>query len=142
MTKSKLGPVVKEAREGARMSQRELAAAIGVKASHIAYIENGRRKPSISLLTRLRETLGLDGKEILILAHPEAKQLLDSARPSTKKGDGAWPRFLSNQALLKHHAITKGELRILKQVATLEQVARPGDFIFILNAIRQAAAHR
>ncbi len=88
MAKRTLGSVVKEARDGARMTQRELAAAIGVKASHIAYIENGRRKPSISLLTRLRETLGLDGKEILILAHPEAKQLLDSARPSTKKGTG------------------------------------------------------
>ena len=142
MIKTTLGSVVKEARDGARMSQRELAAAIGVKASHVAYLENGRRKPSISLLTRLCETLGLDGKAILMLAHPETKQLLNSARPSTKKGDGAWPRFVSNPALLKHHAITKGELRILKQVATLEQVARPEDFIFILNAIRQAAAYR
>jgi transcriptional regulator with XRE-family HTH domain len=72
MTKRTLGAVVKEARDEARMTQRDLAAAIGVKASHIAYIENGHRKPSISLLTQLRETLGLDGKEILMLAHPEA----------------------------------------------------------------------
>jgi transcriptional regulator with XRE-family HTH domain len=47
MAKRTLGAVVKEARDGARMTQRELAAAIGVKASHIAYIENGRRRPSI-----------------------------------------------------------------------------------------------
>ena len=53
---------------------------------------------------------------------------------------GAWPRFVSNQALLRRHAISKGELKILKQVAMLEQVAHPGHFIFILNAIRQAAA--
>jgi transcriptional regulator with XRE-family HTH domain len=140
MTKRTLGSVVKEARDEARMTQRDLAAAIGVKASHIAYIENGHRRPSISLLTRLRETLGLDGKELLLLAHPETRQLIDTARPSTKKGDGAWPRFLSSKSLLKRHAIAKGELKILKQVATFEQVARPGDFIFILNAIRQAAA--
>jgi len=44
MAKRTLGSVVKEARDEARMSQRELAAAIGVKASHIAYIENGHRK--------------------------------------------------------------------------------------------------
>jgi transcriptional regulator with XRE-family HTH domain len=36
MTKRTLGSVVKEARYGARMTQRDLAAAIGVKASHIA----------------------------------------------------------------------------------------------------------
>jgi transcriptional regulator with XRE-family HTH domain len=140
MTKRTLGSVVKEARDGARMTQRDLAAAIGVKASHIAYIENGHRRPSISLINRLSETLGLDAKELLVLAHPEAKQIVDSARPATKKGDAAWPRFISNQALLRRHAVTQGELKILKQVSMLEQVAHPGHFIFILNAIRQAAA--
>jgi transcriptional regulator with XRE-family HTH domain len=139
MIKRTLGSVVKEARDGARMTQRELAAAIGVKASHIAYIENGLRKPSISLINRLSETLGLDAKELLVLAHPEAKQIVDGGRPSAKTSDGAWPRFVSNQALLRRHSITKSELKILKQVAMLEQVAHPGHFIFILNAIRQAA---
>jgi transcriptional regulator with XRE-family HTH domain len=122
------------------MTQRELATAVGVKASHIAYIENGHRKPSISLINRLGETLGLDTKELLVLARPEAKQIIDSARPSAKGGDGAWPQFVSNQALLGRHAITRGELKILKQVAVLEHVAHPGHFVFIRNAIRQAAA--
>jgi transcriptional regulator with XRE-family HTH domain len=140
MPKRTLGSVVKEARDEARMTQRDLAAAIGVKASHVAYIENARRRPSIALINRLSETLGLDAKELLVLAHPEAKQILEGARPSAKKSDGAWPRFVSNQALLKRHAITKGELKILKQVAMLQTVAHPGHFIFILNAIRQAAA--
>jgi len=123
------------------MTQRELAAAIGVKASHIAYIEAGRRRPSISLINRLGKTLGLDAKDLLVLAHPEAKEIIDSARPAGKKGNDAWQQFVSNQALLRRHDITKGELKILRQVATLKQVGRPGDFIFILNAIRQAAAH-
>jgi transcriptional regulator with XRE-family HTH domain len=141
MTKRTLGSVVKEARDGARMSQRELAAAVGIKASHVAYLENGRRKPSLALINRLSRTLGLAGRELFILAHPEAKQIVDGARPSAKnKSDGAWQRFASNQAVLRRHAITKGELKILKQVAMLETVAHPGHFIFILNAIRQAAA--
>lgn len=140
MLKKTLGPIVKAARDDARMTQRDLAAAVGIKASHIAYIENGRRRPSIALINRLSKTLGLDAKEVLVLAHPEAKQIIDGAhRPSTKKSDGAWQRFVSNQPLLRRHAITKGELRILKQVAVLETVAHPGHFIFILNAIRQAA---
>ncbi len=140
MTKRTLGSVVKEARDGARMSQRELSSAVGIKASHVAYIENGRRRPSIALINRLSGTLGLDAKELLVLAHPEVKQIVDRDRPSAKKGDSAWQRFVSNQALLRRHAITKGELKVLKQVALLETVAHPGHFIFILNAIRQAAA--
>jgi transcriptional regulator with XRE-family HTH domain len=139
MTKRTLGSVVKEARNGARMPQRELAAAIGVKASHIAYIENGHRKPSISLINRLAETLGVSGKELLVLAHPEAKQIVDGDHPSGKRGE-AWQRFVSNRALLKRHAVTQGELKVLKQIAMLEDVAHPGHFVFVLNAIRQAAA--
>jgi hypothetical protein len=42
------------------MTQRNLAAAIGVNADHIAYIENSRRRPSIDAqeghLRRKRET--------------------------------------------------------------------------------------
>lgn len=140
MTKRTLGPVVKEAREGARMTQRDLAAAIGVKASHIAYIENGHRRPSILLINRISATLGLDARELLVLAHPEAKQIVEGDRPSAKKSDGAWPRFVSNKALLRRHAVTQGELKVLKQIAMLEDVAHPGHFVFILNAIRQAAA--
>jgi transcriptional regulator with XRE-family HTH domain len=140
MTKRTLGSVVKEARDGARMTQRGLAAAIGVKASHVAYIENARRRPSISLINRLSETLGLDAKELLVLAHPEAKQIVDGDQPSAQKKDDAWKRFVSNAALIRRHAVTQGELKVLKQVSMLARVACPEQFIFILNAIRQAAA--
>src|SRR5271166_6932390 len=100
MIKRTLGSVVKEARDGARMTQRDLAAAVGVKASHIAYIENGRRRPSISLINRLGETLGLNTKELLLLAHPEARQIIEGTQPTAKRNDGAWQRFISNQVLL------------------------------------------
>ena len=88
----------------------------------------------------MSETLGLDAKELLVLAHPEARQIVDGDRTSPKRSD-AWQRFVSNQALLRRHAVTKGELKILKQVSMLQEVAHPGHFIFILNAIRQAAEH-
>jgi transcriptional regulator with XRE-family HTH domain len=35
------------------MTQREIAAKLGVKASHIAYLENGRRYPSPMLLAKI-----------------------------------------------------------------------------------------
>ena len=139
MAKRTLGSVVREARDQARMTQRDLAAAVGVKASHIAYIENGHRSPSISLINRLAETLGLSARELLVLAHPEARQIVDADRPSASRGDSAWQRFASNKALIKGHSVTPNELRMLKQVAMLSHVAHPGHFIFILNAIRQSA---
>ena len=139
MTKRTLGSVVKEARAGARMSQLKLAAAIGVQASHIAYIENGHRRPSIALINRLGETLGLSAKELLVLAHPEAKQIINGDQPSAKNNGEAWQRFVSNKALLRRHAVTRGELKVLKQVSMLNPVAYPEQFVFVLNTIRLAA---
>ena len=140
MVKRTLGSVVKRARDEARMTQRDLAAAVGIRASHVAYIENGRRRPSISLINRLSKTLGLDAREVLVLAHPEARQIVEADQPSTKQTVGTWQRFVSNEALLRRHAITKDELKMLKQVALLSDVTHPGHFIFILTVIRQATA--
>ena len=139
MTKRTLGSIVKAARDDARMTQRDLAAAVGIKASHVAYIENGRRRPSISLINRLGEALGLNAKELLLLAHPEARQIVDGDRMSPKRTN-SWERFVSNRALVRRHTITQAELKVLKQVSMLEQVAHPMHFVFILNAIRQAGA--
>jgi transcriptional regulator with XRE-family HTH domain len=139
MTKRTLGSVVKEARDGARMTQRDLAAALGVKASHIAYIENSRRRPSISLINRLAATLGLSAKELLVFAHPEVKQIVDGDLPVAKRRDNAWQRFVGNKVLIKRNGVSPAELKMLKQVSMMSHVAHPGHFIFILNAIRQAA---
>jgi transcriptional regulator with XRE-family HTH domain len=85
MPRKKLGPIVKAARYSMDMTQRDLAAAVGIKASHVAYIENGRRKPSISLIVRLAKTLRLDGKELLVLAQPEVKQIIEGRADFPKR---------------------------------------------------------
>jgi transcriptional regulator with XRE-family HTH domain len=113
----------------------------GVKASHIAYIENGFRKPSLSLVRRLADALGLNPREMLLLAHPEAKYLIGDtggAQEESRKGD-VWRRFASNRALLRRHNVTPAELRVLKQVSLLQDVTSPGHFFFVLNSIRQSA---
>jgi transcriptional regulator with XRE-family HTH domain len=40
-------------REALGMTQRQIAEKLGVKASHIAYLENGRRNPSPNLLAKI-----------------------------------------------------------------------------------------
>ena len=90
MKKETLGQVLKQRRGAYAYTQRELARKLGVKASHIAYLENGRRRPSLSLLSRIAETLELDKQRLFLLAHPEAQWILGErgrvcARPSAER---------------------------------------------------------
>lgn len=58
-----------------RMTQREMAKALGVKASHIAYIENGHRNPSGDLILKyltLRESLYKNAKKRALEVDREA----------------------------------------------------------------------
>jgi pimeloyl-ACP methyl ester carboxylesterase len=71
--------------------------------------------------------------------HPDAQNMVEW-RSHTTKHDDAWHRFISNKALLRRHAITRPELEVLKRVSMLNPVAHPEHFVFILNAIRLAAA--
>ena len=140
MSRKTLHEVLTRARRELGMTQRELASQVGVKPSHIAYIENGKRKPSLRLATRIADALGLNPRELLFLFHPELKYLVgasDNPRP-TKKTD-SFQRFASNRALLKRHQVTRAELSLLKQVSLLEPVSSSQHFVFILTSIRQAA---
>lgn len=113
---------------------------VGVKASHIAYIESEQRNPSLALLRRLADTLGLNRRELLFLIHPDAKHLTDDDTHKSKasKPDG-WRRFSTNRALLRRHNITSAELKVLRQVDSLGPVSDPRNFLFVLNSIRMAA---
>jgi transcriptional regulator with XRE-family HTH domain len=140
MSKKRPGTLIKQARAHLKLTQRELAAMVGVKASHIAYIENGQRNPSLALLRRLADTLGLNRKELLFLIHPDAKELTEDrsiARDSGKTN--GWREFSSNRPLLQRHQVTPAELKVLRQVSTLAPVSNPRNFLFVLNSIRMAA---
>jgi len=46
---------IRDLRLFARLTQREMANFLGVKSSHVAYLENGRRSPSGDLILRYRK---------------------------------------------------------------------------------------
>jgi transcriptional regulator with XRE-family HTH domain len=140
MKKKTLGDVLKQRRDLLGLTQRELAAKLGVKASHVAYLENGRRRPSLSLLRRLADVMGLDRESIFLMAHPEAKALLSrtEAGAPAGRGESAWRDFAKDRALHARHRIKPSEIRVLKQVNLLGKVSSPRQFLFILNSIRQA----
>ncbi len=117
MTKKKPGTLIREARNALHLTQRDLAGMVGVKASHIAYIESEQRNPSLALLRRIADTLGLNRRELLFMIHPDAKHLTEEQNHETKAGkpDG-WRQFSTNQAILRRYNITSAELKVLRQV--------------------------
>jgi len=136
-----LGSSVKNQRTALGLTQRELATELGVKASYISYIEKDQRRPSISVLSRLGEVLGLARGELLMLAYPETRDIIDghSGRAAEKRRN-VWKEFAGNRALIREYHISAAELGVLRRVSMLGTVATPRDFLFVLAAIRQALA--
>jgi transcriptional regulator with XRE-family HTH domain len=134
---NKLGELLKTRREALGLTQRELARKIGVEASHIAFIESGRRKPSLKLVARIADTLGVDRQELLVLAHPEAKALLAEPQfKASRKPAPSWQRFIKDHALLARYHVTKRELQALEELSLLGAVLSAKEFLAILTLIR------
>jgi transcriptional regulator with XRE-family HTH domain len=140
MKKKTLGEVLKSQRETLALTQRELAARLGVKPSHVAYLETNRRRPSLGLVARIAEVLRLDKEMLFLLAHPEARELLNARRAPAARRErvNVWRDFAQNKDLLRRHQVNPQELRVLSQVNMLGKIAAPRHYLFILNAIRQA----
>jgi transcriptional regulator with XRE-family HTH domain len=138
--KKTLGTVLKDRRALLRLTQRELALKLGVKPSHVAYLETNRRRPSLGLLSRIADVLGLPKESLFVLVHPEASSFLGAPRAVAPphEQNQAWQEFAGNEALLTRHQVKPRELEVLSQVNLLGKVTAPGQFVFILNAIRQA----
>jgi hypothetical protein len=108
-----------------------------VEASHVAFIETGRRKPSLKLVARLADVLGLDRQDLLIQAHPEAKELIAEAkREERRKKSPSWQRFIENKQLLHRYNVTHRELRALEHLSFLGTVKSAKEFLAILTLIR------
>ena len=134
---NQLGERVRSRRDGLGLTQRELAEKLGVEASHIAFIESGRRKPSLKLIARLADILGLDRQTLLILTHPEAQELIAEARSQSRpKAPPSWQRFIKNHKLLARYNVTDRELNALEGLSLLGTVHSAKEFLAILTLIR------
>jgi transcriptional regulator with XRE-family HTH domain len=140
MKENTLGEVLRRRRETLALTQRQLAVQLGVKASHIAYLEANRRRPSLGLVSRIAEVLGFEKEMLFVLAHPEARSLISTRRATAVPygTDDVWHDFANDKELLVQHQVKPQELRILAQVNLLGKVTSPRQFLFILNSIRQA----
>jgi transcriptional regulator with XRE-family HTH domain len=133
---NQLKEIVKSRRESLGLTQRSLAERLGVEASHVAFMESGRRKPSLKLVARLADILGLDRQALLILAHPEARALIAEAKPEKRRIAPSWQRFINNRELLTRYHVTDRELRALEHLSLLGTVRSAKEFLVILTLIR------
>jgi transcriptional regulator with XRE-family HTH domain len=98
---TKLGQLLRARRAALRLTQRSFAEKLGVEVGHVAFIESGRRKPSLKLVARIADSLGLDRQDVLFLARPEARALLSPRESEPRKTPPlSWQRFIKNRALI------------------------------------------
>ena len=138
MKKTTVGEL-RDARRALKLTQREVAPRIGVEPSYIAFLELDRRKPSLQVLLRLAEVLGLNRRKLFLLLRPDGKEFIGAAEASAEKpAVDTWREFASNQRLLRRHRVTAAEFRVLRKMNLQVPVRRSSDFLFVLNSIRQA----
>jgi transcriptional regulator with XRE-family HTH domain len=136
--RGKLARFLKVRRKGLGLTQQSLAKKLGVRASHVALLENGRRRPSLGLLVRLAAALGADGRELLVLAYPESKGLLETGRARPTKLNPIWRRLLNDPALLARYQVTHRELEALRQLGLLGGKVTVKGLLAILMLVREA----
>src|SRR5579871_3294397 len=124
MREETFGQILKRARQSLGLSQQALARKLGVRASHIGYLEQGRRRPSLTLLNALATTLGVDKERLFLLSHPEAKDLIRTSerKPSKTRQPDAWQKLLADKATLIRNHVTEKELKVLSHVGLLGSV--------------------
>ncbi len=134
-----LGRLIKQKRGELGLTQRELAKKIRVEASHVAYLEGGKRKPSLTLMARLEDALGVSRLQIFLLSHPEAAGVVNANDRSPARDPSAdqWRGFMRDRGFVKRHRITPRELRAFKGLSLLGYVLSRHQVLAILTMIRE-----
>src|SRR5260370_12149648 len=128
--------VIRERRRQLDLTQEELARRINASVQYITHLEAAKRHPSRKIVVKLADALGLDARDLFLLANPRVDSLISEQRKSG--GSSAWDAFVKDEELRRIHNITDQELALLSGVAMMGEVRSPGDFVFILISIRQA----
>src|SRR5438132_10018638 len=110
-TANEVGRLLRTRRESLRCTQQSLGDELGVRGSYVAMIENGRRKPSLKLIVRLADRLGLDAQQLLVRVRPEMTPLFTATnRASISKArtpTALYHQFTSQRVLLERYHVTK-----------------------------------
>lgn len=130
------GVVIRERRRQLDLTQQQVARRIKTSTPYVGHLESGKRHPSEKVIARLSEVLGLERRELFFLANPGTHELLDDPRANRRRS--AWEEFRRDERMRRAHRIGADEMELLERVAAMGEARAPRDFIYILNAVRQA----
>jgi transcriptional regulator with XRE-family HTH domain len=131
-----LGTILRRRRRQLELTQQQVAQRVGVRANYVGYLERDMRRPSTSVLVKLAKVLDLDREELFFLANPQVRSFIRSEAPAPH--ESAWSSFRNNTRLHTRHGITHAELKALQHISALGPIHSNRDYLFILQAIRQA----
>ncbi len=117
----RLAKTIRDRRRAMDLTQQELASRIGVSTAYVGHVESVKRLPSYKVLIAMARVLGLDWRELFILANPEPAAIVSAPAEKTRKS--SWDKFLKNVQLRQLHHITDRELEILSRVAARAKCA-------------------
>ena len=129
------GNLIRERRRLLNLTQEELARRIRVSMPFVGHLETGHRSPSEKTIAKLAKVLGLNQRELFLLANPGTRAFLKSH--SQYSTGSAWDQFKRNRELHRAHMISLTEMSMLERAALLGDAESPEDFIFILNTVRR-----
>jgi transcriptional regulator with XRE-family HTH domain len=130
------GAVIRERRRQLDLTQDEVGKRIKTSTPYIGHLEAGKRHPSEKVVARLSEVLGLESRELFFLANPRARGLLSTSNSGPRRS--AWEEFRRDERIRRAHNISADEMDVLERIAAMGEARAARDFIYILNAIRQA----
>ena len=136
MNTTRLGTVLRRRRRQLELTQQEVARRVGVRANYIGYLERDLRSPGTEVLGKLAKVLDLDREELFFLTHPQLRTFIHTDAPDPAAS--AWETFRANTRLHTRHGVTRAELKVLQHISSLGPVRSGRDYLFILQAIRQA----
>ena len=81
---SQLAEVVKEARTGRKLSQREFSRILGMSNAYVAHLEGGKIQPSVKTLRNISSALEISYNSLAILAKYVDPSIFDQTSNSEK----------------------------------------------------------
>ena len=131
-----LAKTIRDRRRAMDLTQQELAIRIGVSTAYVGHVESAKRLPSHNVLIAMARALGLDWRELFVLTNPDAAAMVFASAGGVRSS--SWDKFVNNVQLQQSHQVTDRELKILSHLAAMGEVRSQNDFIYVLNAIRNA----
>jgi transcriptional regulator with XRE-family HTH domain len=128
------GRVIRERRRQLDLTQQEIAQKIALSTPYVGHLESGKRHPSQKVLISLAKVLGLDGRELFLMANPSAVEMLQSKEPDNNKL--VWEEFRKDKQMQRTHHITSDEMNLLSAVALMGEVSSSQEYIYVLDVVR------